>query len=243
MSTSKKRKRKDSIKITNDISNNESLELVASMMGPIKNIALTTVDKEILLDRLKIELLDKYHFFLKSQSKASSSSPPALAKQKLNEDEDENNKDATLTMMPVEVRQSIYLRKHLIVGTNECTRVLEKAIRGGYDENNENDAVPALVMLSRDLRPPTIVAHFPYLCKQLDIPIALLPGKASSDIGRVLGRRVASVVVFMRSKHSKNQMKIPHRKKNGCNIEKDISKRMSSYIDFAISKIPTKEPA
>ncbi len=229
MNTSKKRKRKGNVKIPNEIIHNQSLELVASIIGPIKTIAVTTVDKEILLDRLKIELLDKYHFFLKTAN-STASSPSSPSSPSPTYPTEAEIKSDTLT---VEERQSIFLRRHLIVGTNECTRALEKAIRGGFD-GTDDGRIPSLVMLSRDLRPPTILAHFPYLCRQLDIPIVLLPGKASSDVGRVLKRKVASVVVFMKCK-------MHTQKKDGSKAEKEICRRMNSYIDFAISKIPLNE--
>ena len=213
MNSSKKRKRKKAIKVPRDIVQNESLELVASVLGPIKTLPVTLVDKDILLDRIRIELLDKYNFFLKTSTPQT-----AVAARELDD-------------LNIEEKRSIYLRRHLIVGTNECTRALEKAIEGRVlDGNNKKKLVPSLVMLARDLRPPTIMAHFPYLCKQLNIPIVLLPGKASSEVGQVFNRKRASVVVFMKYDEDFN---------GGNKSENEICDGVNSYVKFANSKIPS----
>jgi ribosomal protein L7Ae-like RNA K-turn-binding protein len=212
-SSSKKRKRKETIKIPRDIVQNESLEMVASILGPIKTLPVSAIDKDILLDRLQIELLDKYNFFLKTSSAKT---------------------EKELNLLTTEEKRSIILRRHLIVGINECTRVLENVNRQGKEEGLDADKkklIPSLVMLARDLRPPTIVSHIPYLCKQLNIPVALLPGKASSDVGKTLRIKRASVVVFM--KFNKDGSK------GRSSTEKEVCNKVSSYVEFAKSKIPT----
>jgi ribosomal protein L7Ae-like RNA K-turn-binding protein len=198
MVDSKTRKRKHH-KVPHSIAQNESLELIASPVGPIRSAILTSTDKDILLQRLKIELLDKYKL--------------------LHED---NGIDCVLSRK--------LIKKYLVAGTNECTRSLEQARTslGVMDENGKR-LLPSLVMLARDVRPPTILAHIPHLCLKLDIPIILLPGKASADLGKVFNIKNVSALLFMHH----DERDIPHLNKD----LKVFSKRINSYIDFAISKI------
>ena len=213
MSSTKKRKRPNKVKIPTDIVHNESLELVSSALGPIRSSPVTAIDRDILFDRLRIELLDKYDFFLKI-----SSSPSCEVR---------DERDCST----VEETQAKFLRKCLIVGTNECTRVLERATEVG---RGTEPLTPSLVMLARDVRPPTILAHIPYLCKVLNIPIVLLPGKASSDAGHVFRRKRASAIVFMKGGKSKEKV-------DQSKIEKDICKKIDSYVNFVTSKIQKQE--
>ncbi len=218
-SSSKKRKRKNNIKIPNSIFQNESLELVASISGPIATAPITTVDKDILLERFKIELLDRCNFFARPSSSGTT-------KQEGME-------------LSLEERRSEILHQCLIVGTNECTRALEmsmnkrsaKSPSSSVEKSSQSHLKPSLIMLARDLRPPTILAHIPFLCKQMDIPIVLLPGKASSDLGKLMKRKRAAIVLFCIHDESYQ---------GSCNkVEKDVMNRIESFIKFARSKIPT----
>lgn len=212
--SSKKRKRKN-IKIPSEIVHNESLDIVASPVGPIRNVPVTSVDKEVLLQRLKIEILDKCNF-----AKDSSSEKEQLHV-------DANN-----------INRLKILRQCLLIGTNQCTRVLEKAASDGEGHSLERkmNLKPTLVMLARNLRPPTILAHIPYLCKQLNIPIAFLPGSASVELGKVFNRKRASIILFMTS-NNKDKVNSTGLSKS----EKDIIKKINSFVEFAKSKIPLQK--
>jgi len=191
------------VKVPQGTIDSESLELVASIMGPIRTSPVSNLDRDIIIDRLRIELVDKYYFnyySLQSERTALKNS-------------NEN--------------KSRELCKYLKVGVNECTRALEASCQ--LSEDGGKTFVPILVILARDLRPPTILAHFPYLCKRLDIPIILLPGKASSDLGKVFRRKSASVIVFF-----------GYKRRCIDSDDVEISRRVSSYVDFATSKIPIK---
>ena len=225
--SSKKRKRKN-VKIPSEIVQNESLDIVASPIGPIRSVPVTIIDKDVLLQRLKIEILDKY-YVTKDSSSSSETTPQSI--------------DANQT------NGLKILHQCLLLGTNQCTRALEKAAmrsdgEGETSTATKNDKLnlkPALVMLARNTRPPTIVAHIPYLCKQLNIPIVFLPGSASSDLGRLFHTKRASIVLFMtsnnNSSNSKDKVKIIGLSKN----EKDIFRKINSYVGFAISKIPLQK--
>lgn len=209
-SASKKRKRKN-IKVPSEIFQNESLEITASSMGPIRHMPLATIDKEILLQRLKIELLDKYSYSVKKSS---------VLKDTIG-DEQTNGFEI--------VRQCV------VVGMNECTRALQKFYdsRGRSSSSGEDELIPSLLILSRDVRPPTILAHFPFMCKQMNIPIAVLPGKASIDVGSTFNIKVASVILFMKYNQEKQSVLI--------SSENETIKAINSFIEFAKKKIPTLE--
>lgn len=221
MNESRKRKRKN-IKLPNGIEQNESLEVVASPAGPIRNIAVSTIDKDILLQRLQIELLDKYQ----SSGKDSSSNMKSVG-------------DTSVDMQP---NLSKLLSEYLVVGTNGCTRALQKAKnksnhnidrndKGVLDSDGKEDIklLPSLVMLARDSRPPTTMAHIPYLCIQLNVPILLLPGRASLEFGKAFKMKKASVLLFM--KCSNEDVSTLSRS------EKELINRVNSYVDFAMSKM------
>ncbi len=206
----RKRKRKNNVKIPHGIFQNESLEVVASIAGPIITAPVTLVDKEILLDRLKIELLDRCAFFTSNVS-------PARGDRRI-----------------IDESGSKMIHKCLIVGTNECTRALEAAKKKCKNEDNthtQNHFKPSLIILSRDLRPPTILAHIPFLCKQLDVPIVLLPGKASSDLGKLLQMKTAAVILLCTLHESYEET---YNKS-----EREVSNKIKSFAKFAKSKIPS----
>lgn len=89
----------------------------------------------------------------------------------------------------------------------------------------------SLCILARDVRPPTILAHIPYLCQQLGVPILLLPGKASHDLGSILGGRKVSVLLF-RERPDETMAG------TGANTDKRHHDKIDSYIEFAKSKLP-----
>ena len=121
------------------------------------------------------------------------------------------------------------VKKRLVAGTNQCTRILEAAV-------SNSGPVPSLILLARDVRPPTILAHLPFLCRQLGVPILLLPGKASSDLGRVLGTKTVSVLLFCpMPTESLNHEPLEH------TLTPHVHKchqHIDSYVHFARSKLP-----
>jgi ribosomal protein L7Ae-like RNA K-turn-binding protein len=137
----------------------------------------------------------------------------------------------------------LVVRKRFVVGVNQCTRALEAAAK----TSSGGDCKPSLVLLSRDVRPPTVLAHIPVLCRQMGVPAAVLPGRASAELGRAVGGRSAAVALFLpraaavvetdetangdgddggdeASGPSSRQVQECHR-------------RIDSYVKFALSKI------
>ena len=57
-------------------------------------------------------------------------------------------------------------------GTNEVTKAVERGIA-------------KLVLIAKDVDPPEVVAHLPYLCKEKKIPFIFIEHK--SELGKVVG--------------------------------------------------------
>lgn len=85
-------------------------------------------------------------------------------------------------------------KERLAMGTNQCLRILENGIK------DESAPKPSLMVLARDIYPPTMLVHVPVMAKRLDIPVLLLPGKASNEIGQAVGIKKTSILLFLSSK-------------------------------------------
>lgn len=89
----------------------------------------------------------------------------------------------------------------VVIGSNQCSRVLEAA--DANDDTNRNTVPssssfsPSLIILARDMHPPTMCCAIPVLAQRLRIPLLLLPGKASFDLGRVLNVKRTSIIVLL----------------------------------------------
>jgi len=59
------------------ITDSRSLELVALPLGPIQTYTICTLDRDILLDRLRVEIIDKFHFPLASPSLSTTVEGPS----------------------------------------------------------------------------------------------------------------------------------------------------------------------
>lgn len=86
------------------------------------------------------------------------------------------------------------VKRRVIMGTNQCTRALEKAF--GSSERNLS-TIPSLIVLARDIYPPTILSHIPVMAEQVHVPILLLPGNASSELGKSIGTKKTSILLFL----------------------------------------------
>ena len=103
------------------------------------------------------------------------------------------------------VRKSDIWSRRLAMGTNRCLRILDKCMHEGAQSPR-----PLLILLARDIYPPTMLVHVPVVAKRLAIPLLLLPGKASNDLGRAIGVRKTSIVIFLppSSSQSPDDLKI-----------------------------------
>ena len=256
------KKRKKSSLIPQQMIQNESLELVASpIIGPIRTRPLSILDKEIILDRFKKEIVDKFGFTLspaavnghvsskrrriiKSTSSSSSTSSLTLTVHDPRHDPRHDAEGKKLIMARI-------AKSRIVVGTNSCTRAMETLISSQsqqlkHDDSNSNNNKdnspspvtvtvttvvsnrPLLCILARDIRPPSIMAHIPYLCHLMKVPILLLPGKASHELGSILGGKKVSVMLFTESSSS-----------DGDDADERCHKLMDSFITFAKGKLPS----
>jgi hypothetical protein len=222
-----KRKNKNVIFPTRLI-DNESVELVSSPTGPVQTLSLSQIDKEIILDRLRKEIVDNFKFSLSPENNRS---------RKRVRSDNVASEDSCVDGGDKEVMKTV-LKSRFRVGINSCTRTLERFFHNHHAihqnnsiENNEHVALglqPDLVILARDIRPPNMLAHVPHFCNLLKIPILLLPGRASTDIGKVLGGKNTSIVMFL--------------KRSDGQIDDEVSIRyhriLDSFLEFAKSKQP-----
>ena len=114
--------------------------------------------------------------------------------------------------------------ENIVIGSNQCLRLLETVFADHCGDNagvtpkisrpsttttttttTTGDASssgkrvfskPSLIVLAKDVYPPTMLCAVPVLAKRLEIPLLLLPGKASLDLGRALNAKRTSVLVF-----------------------------------------------
>lgn len=145
-------------------------------------------------------------------------------------------------------------KERIVLGTNQCTRILERTMGGsGTTENNDAShtiqkaVLPSLIVLARDVYPPTMLAHVPVLARRYDIPLLLLPGRASVELGKAMGLKRTSVLLFLprkttteicsemastKSTNGKEQAKLDE----SIGIQDDVAglhhARFDSFVDF-----------
>lgn len=237
-------------KLSSHLYETESLDTVPSPIGPIVTPILSDEVKKILLDRFQIEIIDKFKFYLSKKVKHNDNVRTTTTTttftdkndQGSNNDTHEVKKERTTTTTTIgSIQEDIAttcLRQHIVVGTNQCTRALEQQIivRRKSDTTTATESKPSVLMLARDVRPPTMLAHIPLMCQRLNIPILLLPGKASSDLGQMLGIKSVSVMLFFqKTPQSTANKKIPTNRD-----ETNFYKRYNSFVNFALSKVPSE---
>mmetsp|Transcript_7894 Transcript_7894/g.14872 ORF Transcript_7894/g.14872 Transcript_7894/m.14872 type:complete len:236 (-) Transcript_7894:39-746(-) len=229
--TTLKKRKKNTILIPKSLADIESLELVPSPVGPIRTLAVSAVDKSIIIERFVNEIVQKFHFSLSQPMKRqrfTNTKCPQDAKNSHRQD--------------IELKMAEFSKSRIIVGTNSCTRLLEK-LYSSKSEGKNNESIQessiidpssshiywtvSLCILSRDVRPATILSHIPYLCHLFNIPVLLLPGKASLELGAALGTKKVSIVLFQTK--SQSAMEDP---------EKKWQQQIDSYVDFVKKKIP-----
>ncbi len=171
-------------------------------------------------------------------------------------------------LSPITISEWI-VRKRFVVGINQCTKILESAIERRNELQSEISLIPSreiengsrrsaastitilaplptLILLSRDVRPATILAHISIYAHMLKIPVVILPGKSSVDLGKVVGIRSVAVAMFLPSFGIDNlsekeveQLAIPGKNKGNWDREwKDCHQDVDSFVEFVKSKIP-----
>jgi ribosomal protein L7Ae-like RNA K-turn-binding protein len=179
----------------------ETLSSVAAPFEtPIRTPLVSQLTKEIFIERFQKEILVRFHYSLSNQMLVE---PPSSLEDVMS--------------------QRTVLKKRILVGTNACTRALEAAVYG-------KGSSPLLLVLAADLNPPTILAHTPVLAKQTRVPILLLPGLASAELGKALGTKKVAIMCF--------QPHVPIYR--GDLVERDVHGAVDSFVDFMLQKLQGK---
>jgi ribosomal protein L7Ae-like RNA K-turn-binding protein len=167
------------------------------------------VVKEIFLERLVKEIVKPYRPSRVNDGGESfvmvdgTLQKRKIQKEKKNDDKSTKNDEASIWKQRVKI------------GTNQCLQVLDSSL-----PDNKTSA-PSLLVLARDIYPPTMLAHVPAVAQKLGIPLLMLPGKASLELGQAIGIKKTSIILFLRSTatDSKNMA-------------------LNSFVAFVISQIP-----
>jgi hypothetical protein len=188
--------------------------------GMIRTPLASATTRDIFLDRLRKEVVDKYGFSAASPRTTTPARGGSIFGSK-QDAVDGNDND------PVQSQRRLQrlLRRRIAIGVNECTRALESAVgrqqRGcGSAWNHRipeptmamnetavtvNDGVesfeaPLLVVVAAEgMRPsPLPMVHIPLLAKELNVPLLLLPESSTRrELGRLLGIKSASILTFL----------------------------------------------
>ena len=125
------------------------------------------------------------------------------------------------------------------IGINQCTRILESAFQQQKEQQPQPGStptpIPSLILLSRDVRPATIIAHISLYANLLKIPTLILPGKASIELGKAVGVRSVAAAVFLSS--CREGVSMSEDKQNGREW-KETQNDVDSFVKYVISKIP-----
>jgi ribosomal protein L7Ae-like RNA K-turn-binding protein len=174
----------------------------------ISNEPISDVGKQIFLERLIKEVVQPFrptrstgHSFVVIDGKLQKKRTPVQH----SSDTDEVATTKTKTIWQLRVR----------IGANQCLKALEGNAKA--DDCPE----PALVVVAKDVYPPTMLAHVPVIARKRKIPFLILPGKASSELGKALGLRKTSIMLLLKS--------------DARNAE---NKAMDSFIEFVECEIP-----
>lgn len=192
-------------------SNKRICGIVAQPHKTISSHVVSEITKEVFLDRLVKEIVSRF----------SPSRTPRRLENNQKEHEGSQSKEQTGS------RRSIWSQR-VVMGTNQCLRVLESAMKESMESATKkiivsgNPSIPILCVCARDIYPPTMLVHVPIIVKRLDIPYLLLPGKASEDLGKALGVKKTSILLFMPSLG-----------------ESEENKAMNSFCDYAVKLLST----
>ena len=126
-----------------------------------------------------------------------------------------------------------------VTGINQCTRILEKALKQ-KSRNNSTTAVsaepqkhllPSLIILTRDVRPCKMFSHIPVYAHLLQVPTLILPGQSSVEFGQMLGIKSVAAAMILGSQTKTSIKGFSER-------EVDVHNDIDSFVNFAVTKIP-----
>jgi hypothetical protein len=213
------------------LADNESLSFVASPYGPIHTPLTSILTKEIVLERLKKEIVDRFGLTLSVPRRRHHRLTKSGQLQKC---QDRNPREKKERIENTDPKIKL-LRSRMLFGVNQCTRALETIMAS----KKTQDAPPvvaspsrtAVILLGRDLHPPNILSHIPLLAKETNTPIILLPGKASAELGAVLGIKKVGILLFLPRAGDNVEMSVEDAR---------LHSQIDSFIEFTMSKFPTE---
>lgn len=141
----------------------------------------SVVQKEIFLDRLQKEIVDRFNFRLQQAKPSKEKNKEENSRHQSPKEEEEEEQQVAAAN---KARRRI-LKDCIRVGLSVCSKALSK----------NNGATIDLLVVASDFEPVRSAAHLPVLARQRNIPILLLPD-ASIELGKVLGVRCVGVVAF-----------------------------------------------
>ena len=207
---------------------NVAIDCVASAVGPIRTPVASAADGEIVLERLRKEIVEGLGFALardggrrrRRRARARGGEFYMTGGGAIRIAGGGAGAGAGGGAPP-----GADLKAHLVAGIGQCTRALEAAAGG-------RGPPPSLVLLARDVRPPTVLAHLPPLCQRAGSPTYVLPGRASVDLGRVLGVRSVAALAFLPSGPGPG----PGPDDGGASSA-SAGRKIDSFVKFALSRM------
>jgi ribosomal protein L7Ae-like RNA K-turn-binding protein len=178
-----------------------------NVMVDIHNHSVPEHTKNIFLERLKIEILERFQFYLKSQASKGYDGDEALG--------------SAIS------KQRLIVKQRILIGINACTRALE--VR---KKSCQSTSSALLLILGTDIQPTCIAAHVSSLAKQMSqpVPIFVLPGiSPSKELGAVLGTKNASCILFLSRPQSEGR--------ELDDDEESVHQTVDSFIAYFRSKI------
>ena len=150
-----------------------------------------------------------------------------------------------------DVKRRIW-NEHIVVGTNQCLRMLENYYTSHFCDSNtaseatvksmrkSDEILPTLIVIAKDIYPPTMCCAVPVMAKRLGIPILVLPGKASLELGRALNSKRTSILVFCCSdENGSTGSNDNSRSQNRSSKHASESNRaIASFVSFVKEQIP-----
>lgn len=209
--------------------------------------------KQVLMERLESEIISKL-------VSSGSISGNRNRKKRRRESPSENTKpkkdrvDGEKVDARFGAAESV-VRSRFVVGINQCVRILECALKKEQSTRRQtrpgatSTPTPSLVVLSRDVRPATILARLSLYANLLHIPTLVLPGKASTELGKAVGIRSVACAVFLSSSSYRDggegeggaSSPVVTSGEDAQRHErewKETQQDVDAFVKYAISKIP-----
>lgn len=149
----------------------------------ISSKPIDDVTKEIFLERLVKEIVEPF-----APGRSNSKSRFVISKSS-DEASKHQSKRETDNTTPAKRIWS----KRIVMGINQCSKILQRAI------SSSSATRPYLCVCAGDTYPPTMLAHVPVITTQLKIPLLILGGKASLELGKAFGVRRVSILLLLPS--------------------------------------------